>query len=162
MSDGQFDPNSQELFALGKPIRNLIDLINTGLFQGGTLDIFHADRHLRVPNIHLVVKGEDITLDPRRKQPVIMQFRKGVWKPARNQTLDLHTYGSGASMAPHDSEGKLMFVSLGHPRTPKSPPVQLVFYRTGRAPSPNDLQVIAWIDDINPLIGGKDERSKRH
>ncbi len=163
VSQGSVNLDDFEFFALKKPVRTLADLINTGLFQGGTLDIFLEGKHLRIENVHLIVRGEEILGDRRYAQPALLHFRSGKWKRARNQhTFDFHTYGYGQPIALHDDKKKLMFVTLSHPRTPKSPPIQLVFYRTGRAPKPEDLQIITWEDGLGPVLGGKGMKSSRN
>lgn len=140
-----------ELFTHQKPMRNLAEAIQTGLFQGATFDVFFQEKHLRINNVHMLVKGTRVYPDPLRLPSEILQLRKGAWKRARSQRLDLYLNMHAIPMAVHDKDKKLMFVTLKHTNT-EGYTVQIVIYRPGREPAPGDVQIVDWPIGLNPIM----------
>jgi len=153
-------PNDLELFALGQPFRNLAEGLQTGLFQGATIDLFLQEKHLRISDVHMIVGGPRVRPDPHHPHKEIKQFRGGAWKRARSQLVDLRINLDAIPVAFHDEHHKLMFVTLKH-TTLDGYTVQFVMYRAGWDLSPGNLQVVDWPIGLQPMLGRGEVNTNR-
>lgn len=154
------NPEDLELFRLGKPVRNLAEVIQTGLFKATTMDLFYEGTHLRIERVTFLVYGLDIKPDPGAKNTPLLRRGRFKWK-VTNRPLDLHLNLQAQPAAFHDDAGNLMFITLAH-TTREGKPAQFVLYRTGRAPKADDLQIIDWPEGLQPELGGRSMRGARN
>lgn len=152
MSD-EVNTENFELFRIGMPVRNLSEVIQTGLFKGSTVDLFYIGQHLRIEEVTFFVDGSNIRVDTRYVCSPIRRFRKGRWKTLGSRSLSLYLSGQSIPVAYHDADGMLMFITMAH-TTHEGKPAQFVLYCSGRKPKPEDLQIVDWPEGLLPEFGG--------
>ncbi|MEI7720235.1 MAG: hypothetical protein WCI89_03450 [bacterium] len=133
-----------------KPIENLKDALDTGLF-GGVIDFFIGQRHYRLMGVGFKKEGKNLRLTTSNK---MLQHRKGVWKLARNQALGIDGMNEHAPVlwVHGDQHELLMLVVINITPTGK---VHVVLYPNDIDPNNPKCEILGWSEGGKPEVGKK-------